>query len=294
MRIDAVYTWVDGSRPDFQQALEQYAEHPEDRNPERYRDDLSLLKYSLRSLERYLPWIDEVHLFSARPQVPEWMDTGKVRVVHHDQLIPSEYLPTFNTRVIESYLHQVATEPDFLISIQDDWLFTRDVTLSDFLTEEGKIKVYGTFFGEASRSSVFEGDRFIPTAHIEHVPRLVDKALWGEMLEWMPHEVEKTRRNRFRTRGDLRMDRLYRSYLLCECKDRVVPVTYPESRKIHHFLPLSRDPRKQAAQLEKIRKKRPKFLCLNDGQGTEPNPEVTKLVHDFLEEMYPQPSKYEL
>ena len=70
---DAVYTWVDGSRAEYLQLLEKYSTVQRDLNPERYRDSFSLLKYSLRSLETYAPWIRNVYLFTCRPQVPDWL-----------------------------------------------------------------------------------------------------------------------------------------------------------------------------------------------------------------------------
>ncbi len=52
-KIDVVYTWVDGAAPGYAELLGRYAQSGHDLNPNRYRDNLDLLKYSLRSLERY-------------------------------------------------------------------------------------------------------------------------------------------------------------------------------------------------------------------------------------------------
>ena len=49
-----------------------------DLNPNRYRDNLSILKYSLRSLERFAPWIRRVFLVTCRPQKPAWLDDRAV------------------------------------------------------------------------------------------------------------------------------------------------------------------------------------------------------------------------
>ena len=72
--MDVVYTWVDGDTPGYAELLRQYARRQLDLNPNRFRDNLDILKYSLRSLERYAPWIRKLYLVTARPQVPRWLD----------------------------------------------------------------------------------------------------------------------------------------------------------------------------------------------------------------------------
>ena len=74
--IDAVYSWVDGSDAVFQQTLRRYAAlEPETRLPNqlvtyRYRDN-GELRFSLRSLAAYAPWIRHVYLVT-NGQVPRW------------------------------------------------------------------------------------------------------------------------------------------------------------------------------------------------------------------------------
>ena len=48
--IDVVYTWVDDTFPGYAEELARHAGKPADRNPNRTRDNLDLLRYSLRSL----------------------------------------------------------------------------------------------------------------------------------------------------------------------------------------------------------------------------------------------------
>ena len=52
-------------------------------------------------------------------------------------------------------------------------------------------------------------------------------------------------------------------------------------------------PSVEARAFDRLRKLRPKFYCLNDDQGYDPHPEVNTIVHDFLQELYPQPSSFE-
>lgn len=48
-------------------------------------------------------------------------------------------------------------------------------------------------------------------------------------------------------------------------------------------------------QLDDLRQKRPKFICLNDDMNkTSPNPEVVELLHSFFNWYYPERSQFEL
>ncbi|WP_352074796.1 hypothetical protein [Escherichia coli] len=41
-------------------------------------------------------------------QTPEWIDLySNVTIIDHRDIIPKEYLPTFNSHVIEAYLHKI-------------------------------------------------------------------------------------------------------------------------------------------------------------------------------------------
>ncbi|MBW2698592.1 MAG: hypothetical protein JRE70_19065, partial [Deltaproteobacteria bacterium] len=45
--VDVVYTWVDGTWPGYPELLNQYSDKQQDLNPNRYRDNLDILKYSI-------------------------------------------------------------------------------------------------------------------------------------------------------------------------------------------------------------------------------------------------------
>ena len=94
--LDVVYTWVDDAFPGYLELRDQYAATRHDRNPNRTRDNLEMLRYSLRSLAHLDVPIGNVFLVSQRPQVPAWLNTGVagLRVVHHDEFMDPALLPT--------------------------------------------------------------------------------------------------------------------------------------------------------------------------------------------------------
>lgn len=295
--IDLVYTWVDGNDPQLQADLRRYARSEEDLNPERTRDLYDLLRYGLRSVERFAPWVRRVFIVTARPQAPGWLDTAnpRVRIVHHDELEGfAPYLPTFNSTVIESFLHTIPGLADHYLYLNDDFLFGRAVTPEDFLAADGRHLVYGTHFGIWLPFRIYRKRwKIFSTVHLEHVPRFVYKPFFEEMLAAYPRRLHRTRTSRFRRGSDLRMDRLYRMWMLGPRRRHARAVRGKDLLRIHRFHRIENDPRAQAEALAELEAMRPKFYCLNDDQGPEPDAGVGVLVRDFLRRYYPEPSSFE-
>lgn len=295
--IDAVYTWVDGSCPDYQKLCYQYSKNPLDLNPERYRDQYHLLKYSLRSIEKYVPWLRNIYIFTCRPQIPNWLNVQhpQIHIIHHDEVFDcAEYLPTFNSNCIDSHLHLIPSISDYFLYMNDDFLFGNNTTLNDFVTEDGKIKILGTLVGEKLGFRLYEKKfDIIPLGLIEHTPMLAYKPYWQAMLEIRAEEVKQTRSNRFRTGLDVRMDKLYRYFLLINknIDKKVVPIY--ELLRYHHFHKITNFYLLQKVKLQILGRMRPKFYCFNDDQRDNPNPQVVKLVKDFLARSYPEKSQFE-
>ena len=87
MPVDLVYLWVDGSDPKWQEKrnkrLGKVEEVSEINCKGRYANNDELM-FSLRSVEKYAPWIRKIFIVTD-DQVPEWLDTSnpKVRIVDH-------------------------------------------------------------------------------------------------------------------------------------------------------------------------------------------------------------------
>ncbi len=286
---ELVYTWVDGTAEGYAELCRRFATSPDDLNPERFRDPYELLRYSLRSVERYLPWIERVLLFTCRPHVPRWL-SSEVTVVHHDQVIDPRFLPTFNPNAIESHLHLLPFREQVFLYANDDFLFAGPVAREDFLTAAGRLRVYGTLFGERLAGRVRDRTQIPSFGFLEHTPYPIDRQLWTQMLEHFAREVEATRRSRFRCVEDLRMDRLWRHYLLSRHRSRCSLVSGWEVVRGAAFLKLHNRALRLRRQLADVRKR---FLCLNDDQGPEPEPEAAIAVREFLERAYPHPSRWE-
>ena len=98
MDIDLVYLWVDGNDPQWLEKHNACIGRMEAKSAVnckgRYADN-DELKYSLRSIEQYAPWIRKIFIVTDN-QTPKWLDTSnpKVRVVDHKEVFPNiSFLP---------------------------------------------------------------------------------------------------------------------------------------------------------------------------------------------------------
>ena len=96
------------------------------------------LKYSLRSVEKYIPWIYHIYIVTDR-QVPEWLDINhpKITIVDHSEIIPKEYIPVFNSNAIETRIHKIPGLSEHFLYANDDLFFNRPLD-KNFFFKEGK------------------------------------------------------------------------------------------------------------------------------------------------------------
>ncbi len=291
--LDVVYTWVDAAPPAYRAQLAAHARTPADLNPERFRDPSDFLRHSLRSLDLHFPHYRRIYLVTARPQVPAWLERShpRLRVVHHDEFFDDPAaLPTFNSNVIESFLHLLPDLSPRFLYLNDDYFLGAPVAAADFIAPDGRPRVFGTLAGEHFRSRVYER-QFPSFGLLEHGPLLVDRALFAAALATAPAEVAALRRHRFRQPDDLRPDRLYRWHLLATRAG----VAEPCWRYLRYarFVKLTDRPARLRRRLAALAAARPKFFCLNDDLGPAPSPAALDAVRAFLGAAFPTPSPFE-
>lgn len=131
--IDIVYTWVDND-PKIEQFLgkEEYISA-------RYTNNDEIL-YSLRSVEKYMPWINHIYLVVHDGQKPKWLkeNNSKLTIIPHSKIIPSQYLPTFNSICIESFLHKIPNLSEHYIYLNDDIIILNPISRYEFFDIWGR------------------------------------------------------------------------------------------------------------------------------------------------------------
>jgi hypothetical protein len=293
MKVDVVYTWVDGGNPQYWELLRQYSSLKPDLNPERFRDEYQMLRYSLRSLAQFAaPWIGRIFVVTCRPQVPPWLqqDHPEVRVIHHDEFFSDlSVLPTFSNLPIESQLHRLPCSDPFLY-FNDDYLLGAPVGPEQFVDPAGRIRVFGTLIGERFPWRIRQAG--LSLGFTEHTPIWIDKANYQRTNERFANLYRRTLECKFRQDWNFRIERAYRYYLLAHTKNRSVVPFWTALREVI-FHKITNDRASQQRLLARIQKLRPPLLCLNDDQGDRPDPEVVSMVQSFLETYYPSPSPWE-
>lgn len=309
--IDAVYTWVDGAWPGYDELLRRHAGDRHDLNPNRYRDNLSTLKYSLRSLARYAPWIRHVIIVSCRPQCPPWLNTRDVRLVHHDEFIPAADLPTFNSFAIVANLHRIDGLSRRFVYIDDDKLFGSPVTPGDFFDDHGRPRIYTTS-SPTMKPARRADSRLSPwnraLAHCNHLldqrygarrragaahaPLAIDLETWRAMVALWPRDFENTSASRFRATGNVAPEYLYPHFLLEEGLGARVPRSRVWRHSAYHGL--NNLVLLQRAGFFRLQWQRPKFICLNDNFDERPNPACVALAQHALDASFADPSPFEI
>ncbi len=125
MNIDFVITWVDMNDPQWQAEFSKYSGNKDNTkngvSEARFRDN-GFLKYWFRGVEKFAPWVRKIH-FVTSGQKPEWLDENnpKINFVNHEDIIPAEFLPTYNSVVIERYIHKIHGLADRFVYFNDDF-----------------------------------------------------------------------------------------------------------------------------------------------------------------------------
>ena len=138
MDIDFVITWVDMNDPKWQMDFAKYSGNSDNIkngvSEARFRD-YGFLRYWFRGVERFAPWVRKIHFITCG-QKPEWLDAShsKIHLVRHQDYIPQRFLPTFNSVVIEYYLHKIPDLADHFVYFNDDFYIINSISQERFFS----------------------------------------------------------------------------------------------------------------------------------------------------------------
>ena len=309
--IDVVYTWVDGSDPEWNaqrlqalgftraQQIQEAATHAA-----RYRSH-DELRYSLRSLEMFAPWVRTVHLVTAG-QVPDWLDTDHPRlhlVDHRDIFTDPDVLPVFNSHAIESQLHHIPGLSERYLYLNDDVFFGRPVAPSLFFHGNGLAKFFTStalidaedhhaedvpVMSAAKNNRDLIADMFgrRVTNLFQHTPHPQLKSVLEQMEADHPDLFAQVSASPFRHPDDLSIASALHHYYAYGL-GKAVP-----GRLASLYLDLAH-PRAAARLRRLLRERRFDVFCLNDSPAVD-GQHRGELVQDFLQRYFPLPSSFEL
>lgn len=307
--IDMVFSWVDGTSSEFQRARAQrmktYIVGDGDDSDARFRQ-IDELKYALRSVNLYAPWIRRIFIATDSP-APEWLaDHPKVTIVRSEDFFADlDALPTHNSHAVESQLHRIEGLSEHFIYSNDDMFFGRPVRPDMFFSPGGITR----FIEAATRIGLGEPNhersgfenaarvnrallqrRFgrITTRHLEHAPTPLRRSVMAELEREFPEDFARTAASAFRSSSDISVtNSLYHYYALMT--GRAVVQTDASVRYVETTLANA------ASEMDGILKRREyDFFCLNDGSKPEISvAKRTRNVRAFLERYFSIPAGWE-
>lgn len=148
----------------------------------------------------------------------------------HSTIIPKEYLPTYNSNVIESYLYLIPGLTDIFVYFNDDFfvrsplhpsdlftsgrgpkLFVNNFTIPLNKTEQGNLtdRVKNTVYWRAMFKTIqllegsYGGDGLIPLQILQHAPYVFHKGVIERMHHMWAKEFQGAHINKFREDNDI-------------------------------------------------------------------------------------------
>lgn len=305
--VDAVVLWVDGADPAWRAARDRRRaelglppDHPG--LEERLYDEHGELRYLLRSLEQYAPWLRRIHLVTAG-QRPAWLreDHPWLRLVDHAEFIEDSALPVFSPRPITARMHRIEGLAEHFLYFNDDMILGRSVDPSLFFTSNGLSKFFlskatvprtpsdAPHLGARQLMQRLVAERY--GVHVartfRHTPYALTRRAMRRMEETFPEHVDATVHNPFRSAHDVTPEWLH--HYLAYLEGEAIPggVSYGYYRignraSLDDFADLLTNRGKDC-------------FCLNDTGAEDVEPaEGERRVLEVLDRLLPLPSSFEV
>jgi hypothetical protein len=307
--IDLVYLWVDGNDPKWQEKKRAFtgklSDASEQDNIGRYVSN-DELKYALRSAEKHARWIRKIFIVTD-DQKPEWLDTThpKIQLVDHKEIMPAEVLPSFNSAVIEFFLHNISDLSEYFLYANDDMFFNADLSSDYFFAKDGfpivrlKRKPFGKWHYRLKL--VFRKKLGYYNNQLVQAAQLVEKK-FGKYYAGVPHhsidsyrksdykkaveevfaeQTKKSQNSRVRTYGDF-------TRFAFGCHALAIGHGQLKYVNRHESLRILANKHNLSRYLKRYN---PKLFCLNDTQRVKDK--HRKMIKPFLEEFFPVKSAFE-
>ena len=267
MNIDMVFTYCNGNDPQFQMEKQSYFKDEfQINNPIIRHATIDEIKYSVKSVLKFIPWINKIYIITYKQQ-PPIQPHPKIQIIDHSQIIPQQYLPTFNSDVIESFMHNIPNLSEIFLYNNDDVMHTNYVDIAD-IVRDNKI-IYRNTFREPTRIDSEYSYRLHLTSQIlrqkdpnmQLINNHQTKILRKSTLKWIekkyPKLLHDIRINRFRGKNYIQYlffcinidNILFQNIIIQKCND-MLHIGCEQEYHDGIFL--------------KVIQKRPKFLCIND------------------------------
>ncbi|EOC1298938.1 stealth family protein [Cronobacter dublinensis] len=225
--VDVVFTWVDNSDPrwvkKFQQYRHTYLQPGDNTDGDLARfDNHNEIYYSVRSVLRFMPWVRFIYIVVDGHSLPWAGQIAQVKLIAHEEIIPRQYLPTFNSHVIEAHLDRIPGLAEHFIYFNDDVFVARELPASHFFRSNGLASLFiaaKSLTAMAQRGSptpalaaslnaralLAEDTGFAPDAPLAHTYVPLRKSLFTETRQRYRQQIEAFLPCKFRSNSDLNL-----------------------------------------------------------------------------------------
>ncbi|WP_404290908.1 stealth conserved region 3 domain-containing protein [Glutamicibacter arilaitensis] len=305
--IDVVYTWVNAEDPNW---LANYRQALVDENSELESSAADLgrfvshdeLRYSLRSLELNLPWINNIFLVT-EGHVPEWLvaEHPKLTIVDHAEIFDPQCLPTFNSHAIESRLSFIPGLSEHFIYVNDDVFFGKPLSPNTFFgpTGQAKFSLSQGHFADAAETELpvnvaAANNRELVVSsygrttsrkfkHVAHPQRLNVHRLAHEKYK---EKLTATAMNKFRNPADVSLPSSL-AHQLAARTGQGYPTEFD-----YAYLDIG-SPSLSLQALRLSRRNPPHMFCLNEVRQSTDTHQRARVVKLLLEVLFPYRSSFE-
>ncbi|RHY24953.1 hypothetical protein DYB32_008600 [Aphanomyces invadans] len=317
-RMSIVYTWVNGSVPCYRACRHRFG--GDDAVGGSRDREIGELKYSIRSVLRFLPWFEGTVYIVTPGHAPLWLNQShpRIHVIHQDTLIPSaatSNVPTFNTNVVEQFLYRIPGLSDLFMHFNDDYILTAHVRPHDLFTCDGGIRILhepaiiprprpmehssrGAWMQSvlATRDAIDAKLGYTATHHfLKHAPFVYSRRAFARLHQIFSHELRATWRHRFRSPHDMNVPLLHHGYMLAQGRIELgIPADAPPPSPEFQLVMLTdtnQDFVKRIFAAVLRRQHGAKLLALNDEYT---DMAVVDTVRTFLAAFLPDASPFEL
>jgi len=143
--IDAVISWVDNADFKHQQKMFSYLPESEANFRNEFKKrfiEVEEIKYVVLSILKYAPFIRKIFIVTDQ-QIPKFIKSdnkgvySNVEIIDHKDIFGADasMLPVFNSRSIETKLHQTPNLSEHFIYFNDDIFLLKPVKQSDFFVD---------------------------------------------------------------------------------------------------------------------------------------------------------------
>ncbi|AGK80867.1 stealth family protein [Streptomyces microflavus] len=312
--IDVVYTWVDDSdavwrseKDAVRRSLTADSDrlHEQADNGARYtsRDEL---RYSLRSIHQYAPWVRNIFLVTAG-QTPGWLDTdvpGLTVVDHREIFSDPAALPTYNSHAIESQLHRIPGLSDHFLYLNDDVFFGRPVQPGHFFHPNGLTKFFLSkalipsgnvapedlpvnAAGKNSRGLIAQQFGTVISQKMKHTPHALRRSVLTEIEHIYARAHWVTQHSRFRSPHDIPIASSLHHYYAYH----LARATLADLRYV--YIDIGDEKAQQRLNRLVVQRNFDTF-CINDTLVPEDPDAQERMVRRFLDSYFPVASPFEL